>query len=111
MLDVMAEHLDSNRSVILQGDLNHRPDGPEYPRWVAAGLVDTFAAEGTGQPMTMGSNEPRSRIDYVWASGPLADRLVECRVVYEGAFRTNPDDPRSFALSDHLPVMATFAAQ
>ncbi len=40
----------------------------------------------------------------------LAERLRECRVLYEGAFRTNPDDPRSFALSDHIPVMASFAA-
>ena len=110
MLEVMADDLAANRSVILQGDLNHRPDGPEYPRWVAAGLVDTFTAKGQGQPMTIRSNEPRSRIDYVWASGPIADRLSECRVLYEGAFRTNPEDPRSFALSDHIPVMATFEA-
>ncbi len=110
MLAVMSEDLDANRSVILQGDLNHLPDGPEYSRWVDAGLVDAFAAVGLGQPLTIRSDEPRSRIDYVWTSGPLAERLRECRVLYEGAFRTNPDDPRSFALSDHIPVMAAFAA-
>ena len=110
MLAVMAEDLAANRSVILQGDLNHLPDGPEYPRWVEAGLVDAFAAKGRGQPLTIPSTEPERRIDYVWSSVGLAARLRECRVLYEGAFRTNPDDPRSFALSDHIPVMATFAA-
>jgi endonuclease/exonuclease/phosphatase family metal-dependent hydrolase len=110
MLAVMSDDLVANRSVILQGDLNHRPTGPEYPRWFDAGLVDAFAAKGRGQPLTIRSDEPRSRIDYVWASTPLAERLRECRVLYEGAFRTNPDDPRSFALSDHIPVMASFAA-
>ena len=110
ILAVMAEDLAADRSVILQGDLNHRPDGPEYPRWVEAGLVDAFAAKGRGQPLTIRSDVPRSRIDYVWASVALADRLRECRVLYEGAFRTNPDDPRSFALSDHIPVIATFTA-
>jgi hypothetical protein len=40
----------------------------------------------------------------------VAARLSECRVLYEGAFRTWPDDARSFALSDHLPVMAAFGS-
>ena len=110
MLAVMADDLAANRSVILQGDLNHLPDGPEYPRWVEAGLVDAFAAKGQGQPLSIPSTGPERRIDYVWSSVGLAARLRECRVLYEGAFRTNPDDPRSFALSDHIPVMATFAA-
>ena len=108
MLAVMEKDMQSGRSFLFQGDLNHRPDGPEYKRWVDAGLRDTFAAKGVGQPFTANSIKPRTRIDYVWAHGPIADRLRECRVLFEGAFRTNPDDPNSFALSDHLPVMATF---
>ena len=51
---------------------------------------------------------PNRRIDYIWSKGPLADRLTECRVLFEGAFRTNPDDPKSFAVSDHIPVLAVF---
>lgn len=108
MLKVMAADIEANRSMLLQGDLNHKPDGPEYKRWVDAGLVDTFAAKGVGQPHTIPSDNVQARIDYIWAHGLIARRLRECRVLYEGAFRTNPDDPGSIALSDHVPVMATF---
>ncbi len=109
MLKVMREDLDSGRSMLFQGDLNHKPDGPEYTRWVEAGLVDCYASRGKGPPETIPSTRPAARIDYIWAHGPLTERLSECRVLFEGAFRTNPDDPGSIALSDHLPVMATFA--
>ena len=108
MLAAMDADLTSDRSMILQGDLNHAPDGPEYQRWVKAGLRDAFAVKGTGNGFSIPSNEPRVRIDYVWAHGPLADRFNECRVLFEGDFRTNPLDPKSFALSDHIPVLAAF---
>ena len=108
MLQVIGVDLDAGRTVVLQGDLNHEPDGPEYPRWVAAGLVDSFVAKGSGQPLTIPSTKPKKRIDYVWASESLAPRAAGCRVLFEGAFRTNPEDPRSFALSDHIPVLAVF---
>ena len=109
MLAVMKDDLASGQSMILQGDLNYQPDGPEYPRWSEAGLADTFKEKGRGSPYTIPSTTAdRKRIDYVWAHGPIADGVQECRVLFEGAFRTNPADPRSFALSDHLPVIATF---
>ncbi len=108
MLSAMKADLESDRSMILQGDLNHTPDGPEYQRWVEAGLRDAFASRGAGDGFSIPSTEPRVRIDYVWAHGPLADRLTECRVLFEGAFRTNPHDLKSFALSDHIPVLAVF---
>jgi endonuclease/exonuclease/phosphatase family metal-dependent hydrolase len=111
MLEVMAADLQSGRSMLLQGDLNHKPDGPEYKRWTEAGLIDTFTAKGVGQPYTIPSHGVEARIDYIWAHGPLTEHLSECRVLYEGAFRTNPDDPGSVALSDHVPVMATFEYQ
>ncbi len=108
MLAVMEKELRSGRSLLFQGDLNHKPDGPEYQRWADAGLMDMFAEKGVGQPFTIPSTTATSRIDYIWAQGPIARRLRQCRILFEGAFRTNPDDPRSFALSDHIPVMATF---
>jgi endonuclease/exonuclease/phosphatase family metal-dependent hydrolase len=108
MLKVMASDIQTHRSMLLQGDLNHKPDDPEYKRWVEAGLVDTFTAGGIGQPYTIPSDNVQARIDYIWAHGPIAERPCECRVLYEGAFRTNPDDPGSVALSDHVPVMTTF---
>ena len=94
--------------LLFQGDLNHKPDGPEYERWVKAGLIDTFAQKGSGQKETFSCDRLEKRIDYIWVNSALARRLSACRVLFEGAFRINPEDPRSFALSDHLPVMATF---
>ncbi len=112
MLKVMGPSLKTGERVVLQGDLNHRPNGPEYPRWVQAGLVDIFAkvkAAGTSD-CSVTSVQPVGRIDYVWASAPLANRARECRILFERAFRTNPDDPLSVALSDHVPVMADFTS-
>jgi len=108
MLRVMESDQKSGRSLLFQGDLNHRPDTPEYERWVKAGFVDSFAAKGAGQPFTSSSITPRGRIYYIWVFGPLARRLQEAHCLFEGAFRTNPDDPQSIALSDHLPVIAVF---
>ena len=101
--------IESGRDMILQGDLNHLPDGPEYQRWVNAGLIDSIAAKGTGENrFSINSIAPTKYIDYIWSHGTLSERLKECRVLFEGAFRTNPDDPKSFALSDHIPVLAVF---
>jgi len=96
------------KSVLLIGDLNHTPDTPEYELWMNAGWVDTFTAAGVGSGNTFRVDDPGRRIDYVMAYGPLAQRIAESRVLFEGAFRLNPDDPGSFALSDHLPVLADF---
>jgi endonuclease/exonuclease/phosphatase family metal-dependent hydrolase len=109
ILKVMRPDLTAGRSILFQGDLNHTPEKEEYRRWAEAGLVDAFAASGEGSGLSVPSTAPRGRIDYIWAHGPLAQRLVSCRTLFEGAFRTNPDDPRSFALSDHLPVLAEFS--
>ena len=109
ILATMEEDLGSNRSVLLQGDLNHTPDFPGYQHWIRAGLIDAFAAKGIGEKGTSHSAKPSRRIDYIWLHGPLARGLAECRVLFEGAFRLHVDDPEAFALSDHLPVMATFA--
>ncbi|MHC4200159.1 MAG: endonuclease/exonuclease/phosphatase family protein [Planctomycetota bacterium] len=110
ILKVMAPELEDGRSVLVMGDLNHRPGTEEYDRWARSGLKDSFAACGRGQPLTYPSDVPTERIDYIWCHGPVAARLSECRVLYEGAFRTWPGDARSFALSDHLPVMAAFGS-
>ncbi|MBL7648539.1 MAG: endonuclease/exonuclease/phosphatase family protein [Candidatus Hydrogenedentes bacterium] len=109
ILEVLDGVLATGESLLFQGDLNHSPDGPEYERWVAAGLVDTLAvATGKKDTPTFSSTEPKERIDYIWAGGPIASRIRESRVLFEGAFRTNPEDPTSFALSDHVPVLARF---
>lgn len=108
MLEAMRADLESGRSMILQGDLNHTPEAAEYKSWVTAGLQDCFAAKGTGQDLTIPSTTPTKHIDYIWTHGPLSERLLECRVLFEGCFRTNPADSTSVALSDHIPLLAVF---
>ena len=94
--------------VLLQGDLNHRPDAPEYKVWVEAGLVDIGARQGIGEQPTAPSIRPRSRIDYIWATPELAARAQHAEVLDKPPFVPDPEDPSAYALSDHLPVLAAF---
>ncbi|QDU74070.1 Endonuclease/Exonuclease/phosphatase family protein [Bremerella volcania] len=108
MLRSMQKDLDAGRSMLLIGDLNHTPDTKEYKLWIEAGWTDTFTKAGQGNGLTIKADTPERRIDYVMAAGPIAKNIVESRPLFEGAFRTNPTDPESFALSDHLPQLAVF---
>jgi endonuclease/exonuclease/phosphatase family metal-dependent hydrolase len=94
--------------MLLIGDLNHGPDTAEYRLWRDAGWVDTFTVAGKGDGFTIKADEPKYRIDYVMATGPIAQKIRESRPLFEGAFRVNTADPASFALSDHLPQLAVF---
>ncbi|HOC68465.1 MAG TPA: endonuclease/exonuclease/phosphatase family protein [Candidatus Hydrogenedentes bacterium] len=95
-------------SVLLQGDLNHRPDAPEYKVWVEAGLVDIGARQGIGEQPTAPSIRPRSRIDYIWTTPELAARARHAEVLDKPPFIPEPEDPSTYALSDHLPMLAAF---
>lgn len=108
MLASMDGDLESSRSMLLMGDLNHTPTPPEYPMWTNAGWTDTFAKVGERKGPTIKSDKPDRRIDFVMAAGPIAAQVTESRPLFEGAFRVNTADPRSFALSDHLPQLAVF---
>jgi endonuclease/exonuclease/phosphatase family metal-dependent hydrolase len=115
MIAAMQSDLVSEKSLILMGDLNHTPEGPEYAKWREAGLVDTFAAVGARdaaatnpEGKTFAADMPRIRIDYVWCAGPLAKGILSSRSLWLAAFRTNPADEQSFALSDHVPQFAEF---
>lgn len=108
MIESMKPDLDAGRSMLLIGDLNHGPDTDEYKLWIDAGWMDTFAKVGEGEGPTFKSDIPEWRIDYVMAAGPFADRVVESRPLFEGAFRLNINDKESIALSDHLPQLAVF---
>lgn len=111
MLRSMQPDLEAGKSMLLIGDLNHSPEQPEYEMWKQGGWIDTFAQVGEGEGATIKADLPKGRIDYVWAAGPIAERVVESRPLYQGAFRLNIADPQSFALSDHLPQMAVFKAE
>jgi len=115
VIEVIREDMGSGRSVLLQGDLNHEPEDRAYERWIEAGLVDTFAAAGTGPVETCGDvrRAPQEdhldqRIDYIFVYGPIVQRLRECRVLLDPPFRVPAKASKSWALSDHSPVMATF---
>ncbi len=94
--------------VLLQGDLNHTPDTEEYKSLNSAGLVDAFTAAGSGDGYTSNSIKPSKRIDFIYAIRTLSGHIKNCRPLFEGNFRMNNEDPKGFALSDHLPVLAAF---
>ncbi len=108
MLASMKADLDARRPMLLIGDLNHGPDTEEYKRWMDAGWIDVFAKVGKGEGLTFRSDIPEWRIDYVLAAGPIAEQAAKCRPLFEGDFRLHIADQESFALSDHLPVLAVF---
>ena len=108
MIEAMKPDLDAGKSMLLIGDLNHGPDTEEYKLWMDAGWIDTFAKVGKGEGFTIKADIPKWRIDYVMAAGPIAERIIESRPLFEGAFRLNIGDKESFALSDHLPQLAVF---
>ena len=108
MIESMKPDLESGKSMLLIGDLNHSPETDEYKLWIDAGWVDTFAKVGKGEGTTFRSDIPEWRIDYVMAAGPISERVKESRRLFEGAFRLSINDKESFALSDHLPQLAVF---
>ncbi len=66
----------------------------------AAGYVDCFRAlHPADDGFTMPTPAPRLRLDYLFASPPLAERLRACAVVTAPAARH---------ASDHFPLMAEF---
>jgi endonuclease/exonuclease/phosphatase family metal-dependent hydrolase len=76
------------------------------PRWALgslldAGYVDCFRKlHPKEEGFTLPSPRPQVRLDYVFATPPLARKLRECRAITE---------PRKVAsASDHLPVLAEF---
>jgi endonuclease/exonuclease/phosphatase family metal-dependent hydrolase len=95
-----AEHLlrlfPESPPVVVAGDLNADPDSAPIRILVGAGLVDAWAAAGTGPGHTIPANAPRRRIDYVMA-GPGVT-VVQAAVL---------DDlgPAMAGLSDHRPLL------
>ncbi len=108
ILQVMNKDMSNGKSIIFQGDFNHEPIQDEYNLWKETGLIDCYVKKGVEQRNTIKSIFPKRTVDYIWVNKKLEDRLLRCKVLFEGNFRTNPMDARSIALSDHLPVMAEF---
>ena len=108
MIKVIQDDMESGRSILLQGDLNHEPEDNAYKRWREANLVDSFVAAGIVPGETCKADQPDQRIDYIFVYGPILQRLRECRVLLEVPFQADPSVSKPWCLSDHLPVMATF---
>ena len=110
----LIEDLTQQRRVIVAADLNHRPTDPEYVRWKALGMVDSYDSLARGPGYTkmdeLGSDPlvPYRRIDYLLLSPALASTMISpSRTLNEGEFI--PALPhRPWSLSDHLPVMTAF---
>lgn len=101
--------LAAGRSVIVMGDMNHDSAAPEYRLWAEAGLVDTASQLNRDKVLfTCPSQKPKERIDYVFVAGPIKTRLQSARALHEGAFLVRPTVASSYALSDHVPVLAVF---
>jgi len=65
-----------------------------------AGWVDCFRHHNPAAPgLTLGQGRRVARVDYIFASRPLADKLVGSRVVRH---------PDLLAASDHSPIWADF---
>ena len=108
MLQSIKYDLKNTDSVLLQGDLNHTPDTSEYRSLNSGELVDTFNVAGKGDGYTSDAIKPIKRIDFIYAAGILSRHIKGCMPLFEGNFRMNNDDPKGFALSDHIPVLADF---
>ena len=54
---------------VLGGDLNSRPDSPEYATIEAAGFFDPFVVTGSRPAFSDPAINPSKRIDYVWVRG------------------------------------------
>ena len=107
ILKVVNNDIKSGCSILVQGDFNLRANDPEYQLLIAAGLTDTFAKKGIGQPYSVPSISPKKRIDYILVYGPLAQKLASAKILSEGSFIMHPDTG-FVVLSDHIPTMAIF---
>jgi len=101
--------LKAGRSEVVMGDMNHDTRAPEYRLWQKHGLLDAvLERRGDKARNTCPSHGPKERIDYVFVAGPLKQRLREARALHAGAFLVRSADAASYALSDHVPVLAVF---
>ena len=70
------------------------------PALARAGCQDCFRQRNPRAPgFTLGSRQRVARVDYIFASKPLAARLRACQVL---------SGPEVAAASDHSPVWAEF---
>ncbi|HEU5061232.1 MAG TPA: endonuclease/exonuclease/phosphatase family protein [Kofleriaceae bacterium] len=105
------------RIQILTGDMNTTDDTEAYDVLVAGGLVDTYRAVHGDETATTGNTspiilmegaeqDPRRRIDYVFASDPPPEGATVTPADSVVCFQNH--DEAGFYPSDHLGVMTSF---
>ncbi len=82
-----------NNNIVLLGDLNAEPSDPEIAMLYQARFIDAAKKMDPELAYTFASDNPHQRIDYIWVSFDLRNRIGDVQV------------PLSTA-SDHLPVVA-----
>ena len=86
--DVLA---DEENPAVLMGDLNARPDQPEYEVFTER-LVDVCPVAGVGPAETLAPGNPTGRIDYILTTSDITARHAVVPQIES---------------SDHFPVVAT----
>ena len=83
--------------------LKHKQPDPDYPLWCHSTKIMSALIIGLIHYVTYfpDANDADQALK-------IADRVVESRPLFEGAFRLHIADKESFALSDHLPQLAVF---
>lgn len=106
MLEPILQSIPQNR--LFQATFN-KAAGLYAPRQdigklLKAGYVDSFRVRNPrAKGFSCPAAKPAGRIDYIFASPELANRLQECDIILEG------NGIRADVASDHLPIWADFA--
>jgi len=90
----------ANESFILAGDLNTPPESIVFEPFHRLQMVDAWSAlRGSDNGFTFESNDPFTRIDYIWTSASIADLLTSVAVV-------EPAPGSKVRFSDHHGLVA-----
>jgi endonuclease/exonuclease/phosphatase family metal-dependent hydrolase len=92
---VLLDFWDRRPYTLLLGDLNSEPGYREMGLLQEAGLLDAWAAAGTGNGLTWPAVDPFERIDWIWHTPDLQPLRAEVLAT---------------TASDHLPLLAEFVA-
>ena len=103
-----AELLDTGHPVVVLGDFNCEIGERLHQVLAHAGFANAMSAVGGGVKLTIDTAgiEGRWKIDHIYVSSILADRLKHAEVVRrEGYRQDSPLLPGKWVHSDHLPVI------
>jgi len=112
VLELMASP-EGDRIQFLTGDMNTTDDTEAYDVYVSGGLVDTYRAvhdddSGATSPIVLmegAEQDPRNRIDFIFAGQPPTDGMV---TPTDSVICFQNHDEAGFYPSDHLGVMTSF---